>query len=180
MSASRKPLRPKLKDRLDNPGREYLNRARIRVAPSFEGLRPASPTASVSKRQNRARDTTPELILRKSLSAIGIRYRLHAADLPGNPDIVFRREKVAIFCDGDFWHGKHWKRRKAKLALGHNGLYWVAKIQTNIDRDRRNRRVLRRQGWRVLRFWESEIRQCATAVGLRISLILEERRSLQP
>jgi len=78
--------------------------------------------------------------------------------LPGKPDIVFRRARVAVFVDGDFWHGRDWKRRKRRLELGANSAYWVKKISSNRARDRRHSGALRRLGWRVVRFWESEMK----------------------
>jgi len=125
--------------------------------PSFEGYHPASDTASRVKRRTPRRDTTPELTLRKHLWAAGARYRLHDPDLPGRPDIIFRRARVAVFCDGDFWHGRNWTALRAKLIRGANPDYWLRKIGANIARDRRTSRALRTQGWTVVRLWESEI-----------------------
>jgi DNA mismatch endonuclease (patch repair protein) len=88
---------------------------------------------------------------------LGIRYRLHAADLPGKPDIVFRAARVVVFCDGDFWHGRRWSERREKLKRGINASYWTAKIAANMARDRRIARLLRRQGWTVVRLWETDI-----------------------
>lgn len=65
---------------------------------------------------------------------------------------------MVIFCDGDFWHGRDWKTRKAKLQGGHNPKYWVAKIERNIARDREQEEALDEAGWSVLRFWESDIK----------------------
>jgi DNA mismatch endonuclease (patch repair protein) len=64
---------------------------------------------------------------------------------------------VVVFCDGDFWHGRDWLRRRRKLVAGANAAYWVAKIAANIARDRRNTRLLRHQGWTVVRLWETDI-----------------------
>jgi len=68
---------------------------------------------------------------------------------------VFVRARLAVFCDGDFWHGRNLEQRLAKLAGGHNAAYWVKKVQTNVDRDARNVAALVAAGWRVLRFWEA-------------------------
>ena len=105
----------------------------------------------------RAKNTKAEIRLRKLLSARGLRFRLHRAGLPGRPDVVFVSKKIAVFCDGDYWHGRHWKRRKAKVLLGVRAKYWVNKIETNIARDRRNNRDLKRLGWTILRYWETDI-----------------------
>jgi DNA mismatch endonuclease (patch repair protein) len=78
-------------------------------------------------------------------------------DLPGKPDIVIGKAKVAIFCDGDFWHGRNLKARLRKLGTGHNASYWVSKIQSNVKRDRKYKKSLQRDGWLVFRVWESDI-----------------------
>jgi DNA mismatch endonuclease (patch repair protein) len=125
--------------------------------PRFATLKPSSESASRIKQRNRSRDTKAEMLLRKELWRRGLRYRLHAADLPGKPDIVFRRARVVVFCDGDFWHGRRWKVRREKLARGSNAPYWTAKIAANVNRDRRNTKTLRRSGWAVIRLWETDI-----------------------
>ena len=107
---------------------------------------------------NRARDTSAELLLRRALWKRGLRYRLHVRSLPGKPDIVFRRQYVAVFVDGDFWHGRKWAQRKSKLKRGSNSSYWVRKIKYNIDRDQLVAKELERQGWLVVRLWEGDIR----------------------
>ena len=110
----------------------------------------------------RSRDTGPEIALRRALHARGVRYRLHAADVPGRPDIVVRTRKVAVFVDGDLWHGNpdEWRRRgKQDLAsmFPTRTAWWVAKIQRNIDRDRAVDEQLKSRGWRVLRLWASAV-----------------------
>jgi DNA mismatch endonuclease (patch repair protein) len=125
--------------------------------PRFSSFKPTSATASRIKQQNRSRDTKAEVLLRKELWRRGLRYRLHVPDLPGKPDIVFRRARVVVFCDGDFWHGRDWRVRLEKLARGANAPYWTAKIAANVARDRRNTRLLRAAGWTVLRLWETDI-----------------------
>jgi DNA mismatch endonuclease (patch repair protein) len=79
------------------------------------------------------------------------------ASLPGRPDIVFPRRRVVVFCDGDFWHGRQLRRRLKRLAKGHNAQYWVAKVQRNVERDRKQQAELERAGWLVLRYWETDI-----------------------
>jgi DNA mismatch endonuclease (patch repair protein) len=86
-----------------------------------------------------------------------LRFRKNVATLPGKPDIVFREKRVAVFCDGDFWHGRNWVQRRRKLLNGANHSYWIIKIQTNIDRDKRHNRELRKLGWKVVRLWETDI-----------------------
>ncbi|NEV64014.1 very short patch repair endonuclease [Thiorhodococcus minor] len=128
-----------------------------RIAPRFDALSPASKQASAVKRKNRAKGSGAEALLRKRLWARGLRYRLHAKELPGKPDIVFRKLRLAVFVDGDFWHGRDWDQRQRKLAQGHNPGYWVEKIRYNLERDRRNTLELESRGWRVLRLWETDI-----------------------
>jgi DNA mismatch endonuclease (patch repair protein) len=129
------------------------------LRPSYRGLRPASAKATAAARgSSRKTDTGCEVTLRRALWAAGCRYRKNVRTLPGRPDVVFLGAKVAVFCDGDFWHGRDWKSRQQKLRRGTNADYWLAKIQRNMERDRENSRLLREMGWIVLRFWESEVR----------------------
>jgi DNA mismatch endonuclease (patch repair protein) len=88
---------------------------------------------------------------------MGFRFRKNDRRLPGKPDIVFSRERIVVFCDGDFWHGRNWDERKKKLKKGANPSYWVAKIQANIDRDRRYDAQLGELGWSIIRLWELDI-----------------------
>ncbi len=106
------------------------------------------------------------------LWAAGCRFRVDLQELPGRPDIVFTKAKLAIFCDGDFWHGNDWPQRKAKLSRGTNAEYWIAKIERNMERDLAVAAELRAQGWIVLRFWESEIRRNPRQVcGLILNIL---------
>ncbi len=102
-------------------------------------------------------DTRVERVLRSKLHRMGYRFRKNVSNMPGKPDIVFSKKKLAVFIDGDFWHGKKWASRKRKLEKGTNADYWVKKIAGNIERDRENTNELRTLGWEVLRFWESEV-----------------------
>lgn len=136
--------------------------------PSFKGLVPVSEASSRIKRANRGRDTIPELLLRRELWRMGLRYRKNVQDLPGRPDLIFVRAKVAVFCDGDFWHGRDWPARRAKLERGANGAYWSAKIARNIERDFRNTTLLQQSGWHVVRVWESDIKQDPYAAACRV------------
>ncbi len=143
-------------------------------SPSYKGLRPASPAATTSARaSSRKSDTKPELLLRRALWAAGHRYRKNVGDLPGSPDMVFLRARLAVFCDGDFWHGRDWPTRRAKLAHGHNAAYWTAKIERNMARDEQVNAALEALGWRVLRFWEGEIKKEADRVVKRIEVELQ-------
>lgn len=138
--------------------------------PSFKGRTARSSQASAAARgASRKRDTKCELVLRRALWVAGLRYRKDVAKLPGRPDIVFARERIAVFCDGDFWHGRDWEARKEKLSSGHNAPYWVAKIERNIKRDRERDRVLSDAGWLVLRFWETDILANVDAIADRVA-----------
>src|SRR5437667_9572629 len=96
-------------------------------APSFVGLRPSSDASSRCKTANRSRNTRAETTLRRELWKSGLRFRANVKTLPGRPDIVFSQAKVAVFCDGDFWHGRNWRTVKKKLSRGWNSGYWQAK-----------------------------------------------------
>ncbi|HTU18668.1 MAG TPA: very short patch repair endonuclease [Gemmataceae bacterium] len=136
--------------------------------PSYKGFTPASEAASRAKRANRKKDTAHELLLRRAVWRLGLRYRKHVSNLPGNPDLVFRRARVLVFCDGDFWHGRNWHKLKAQLKRRHNAAYWLAKISRNRERDRHNAAFLEAQGWLVLRFWESDIKKDPASAALII------------
>jgi len=149
--------------------------------PRYHTLKPSSARASAAARgSSRKVDTKPELLLRRALWMKGFRYRKNRTDLPGAPDIVFPGARVTVFVDGDFWHGKNWKARKAKLAQGHNANYWIRKIERNIARDRERSHELRAAGWLVLRVWESEVYNNVGEVVRRIDLTLRQRTPVQP
>ena len=96
-----------------------------------------------------------ETILAKSLWNSGIRYRKNYKKLPGSPDIAITKYKIAIFVDGEFWHGFDWENRKKKLKK--NKEYWIEKIEENIARDTRNNELLIKDNWTVIHFWEKEV-----------------------
>lgn len=109
----------------------------------------------------RSENTTPELALRRELWKRGYRYRINYKKLPGKPDIVFTRKKIAIFCDGDYWHGHNWALRgipSLKEELDAYTPYWRKKILRNIERDKRITAQLLDMGWTVIRLWESDIK----------------------
>ncbi len=107
-------------------------------------------------RRVKAKDTAPELAVRRLLTRMGLRYRLHRADLPGKPDIVMPGRKLAIFVHGCFWHG-HDCPRGARVPKA-NREYWEAKIGRNRARDIEHRAGLAVKGWRVLTVWECELK----------------------
>jgi DNA mismatch endonuclease, patch repair protein len=113
----------------------------------------------------RAKNTKPELALRRALWAAELRgYRLHRRDLPGRPDIVFSRARIAIFVDGAFWHG-----HPSAFTRGKSGSYWDQKIARNMARDVEANASLVAQGWTVIRFWDFELRRhlydCVALIG---------------
>lgn len=85
----------------------------------------------------------------------GIRYRLNDKRLPGSPDIAISKARIAVFLDGEFWHGKDWAHKKTKLKRNRN--YWIQKIEENMARDKRVDNQLQEAGWQVLHFWEKEV-----------------------
>ena len=101
-----------------------------------------------------SKDTKAELLLRKALYHNGYRFRKNWNALPGRPDIVLTKQKIAIFCDGEFFHGKDYDKKK---PVDHNHAYWDAKIRRNMERDLEVTRQLRSMGWVVLRFWNRDV-----------------------
>lgn len=152
------------------PIKEQPGRPRRFRSPSFEGFRAASEASSRAMRGNKARDTQPELLLRRALRVHSLEYHTHEGSLPGRPDLVFPAARLAVFCDGDFWHGRYWSRLKKELAGRANAEYWIAKIAANRARDGRLRRELRKAGWTVLRVWETDIRRNPDAVAREIAM----------
>ena len=145
---------------------------RRRKTPSFDGFEPASPLSSQIKKANTNRGTSQELALQTELSKLGLRFKKNTAVLPGCPDIVFPQARLAVFCDGDFWHGRDWTVLRRKLGRGTNAAYWCAKISRNRKRDREVNMLLRKSGWRVLRIWESLIKKDPRAVALELKKVL--------
>lgn len=111
----------------------------------------------------RNRDTKPEMQLRRELHSRGLRYRTHTS-LFGRPDLVFAGPRVAVFVDGDYWHGNTWRLRGAEslesyLAGRANSEFWRTKILRNIERDEQVNEHLASEGWSVIRIWESDIKR---------------------
>lgn len=114
------------------------------------------------------KDTKPEIKLRKALWHAGVRYRKNDKTLPGKPDIVITKYKIAIFVDGDFWHGNPLYRSKHVRT---NSDFWNKKIHTNIERDKEVNDQLTEMGWMVIRIWESDIKK---DINKCIDIILRE------
>ena len=102
----------------------------------------------------KGKDTGLEISVRSALHRRGLRFRKHVKDLPGKPDIVFNRLKVAVFVDGDFWHGYRFPTWEYKLSE-----FWRKKISQTRKRDVKNHRKLREMGWTVIRLWQHELKR---------------------
>lgn len=115
------------------------------------------PRRSALMSRVRKKGTEPEMVVRKALHAKGYRYRLHTKDLPGCPDIIFKKDKVAIFIHGCFWHGHTCPHGSRKPKS--NTEYWIPKIEKNMARDHQNVIKLENLGWRTLTLWECDIKR---------------------
>ena len=109
-------------------------------------------TRSYNMSRIQGHNTKPEIRVRKLLHGMGFRYRLHVKDLPGKPDLVFPRAQAVLFVHGCFWHMHRCKYGKPAPAT--NRTFWAEKRRGNADRDKRNRRNLRKAGWHVFEIWE--------------------------
>ena len=128
-------------------------------------------------KQITSEDTKPEIKLRKALWHRGYRYRKNYKELPGKPDIAITKYNLAIFVDGEFWHG--YKKKKKKQKLSRNRDYWIPKIEGNMKRDQKYNRKLKEMGWEVLRFWatkeiEDNLEKCVKQVEDKIEEIKME------
>jgi DNA mismatch endonuclease (patch repair protein) len=124
----------------------------------------------------KSRNTRPELALRKALWHQGLRFRVNYQKLPGKPDIAFTKAKIAVFCDGDYWHGHNWALRGMKdldEELLRYSEFWAKKISRNIQRDEDVNRQLDEMGWQVIRIWESEIKGNIAGSVQKISICLK-------
>jgi len=106
-------------------------------------------------RRVKSRNTSTEISVRKLLHRLGLRFRLHRTDLPGKPDIVLPRHRVAVFVNGCFWH-QHRKCKRATVPAANHD-WWSGKLARNVERDRANVLLLKKMGWRVLTVWECEL-----------------------
>jgi DNA mismatch endonuclease (patch repair protein) len=127
-------------------------------------------TRSAVMSRIRGKDTGPERAVAEALRARGWDFETHARDLPGRPDILFRAAMVAVFVDGDFWHGWRFPVWRDKLSEK-----WEAKIEANRRRDARNFRRLRRAGWKVVRIWEHQVERDLPACIGRVEELLPRK-----
>jgi DNA mismatch endonuclease (patch repair protein) len=122
------------------------------------GLKPDEVTLqrSANMRAIKARDTKPELIVRKLITQLGFRYRLHRKGLPGRPDLAFPGRRAIIFVHGCYWH-RHSCRRGRSLPAT-NARFWKEKLEKNARRDKKHINALREMGWRTLVIWQCELK----------------------
>lgn len=121
------------------------------------------------------KDTSPEKLLRSLLHADGYRYRLHAKELPGKPDIVFRKRKVAIFVHGCFWH-RHSGCKQATIPK-ENADFWQEKFSKNVERDERHVSALESAGWKVATVWECELEKHPDECAKGIKKLLRDAKN---
>ena len=123
--------------------------------------------------QIRSKNTTPEMNVRRATHALGLRFRLHGADLPGKPDLVFRRWNTALFVHGCFWHSHHCERARLPKT---NVDYWTKKLQRNTVRDKETIRLLKKSGWRCAVIWECQAKDPAKLDRILRRLFASDRR----
>ena len=125
-------------------------------------------------RSVKGRDTGPEMLVRRTVHGMGYRYRLHQANLPGKPDLVFPSHKKVIFVHGCFWHG-HDCARGARIPKS-NRDYWLKKIERNRQRDLQSGKELTKSGWLVLTIWECQMKD-REALKFQLSQFLSNAKS---
>ncbi len=157
----------------------YKDPYKIIKVPRFEeaGGFYTTKKRSLNMSKIRAKNSKPELIFRRALWKANIRYRTHVKALPGSPDIAIKKYKLALFVDGNFWHGYHWEKRKMQIKTNRD--FWIPKIERNMQRDRENRILLENKGYTVMRFWEHEIKQHLEACINQVKLYIETAKSIK-
>lgn len=125
---------------------------------------------------NKSTGTKPELLLAKTLWHMGCRYRKNDKSITGKPDLCFKKYKIAVFVDGEFWHGKDWEIRKNDIQTNRD--FWINKIERNIKRDIENNTLLQQQGWQVFRFWGRDIIKNPTAAATQVTQAIYEKQHL--
>lgn len=133
-------------------------------------------TPEISKRMAnvRLKEGKAEKILARALWKLGFRYRKNYKKLPGSPDIAILKYHIAVFVDGEFWHGEDWEHRKEQLKS--NRSYWIEKIEENISRDKRNDMLLAEMGWTPIHFWEKEVNKELDVCVDKITTVIETRK----
>lgn len=133
-----------------------------------------TPERSKIMSKIRGKNTKPELVFRKALWKAGYRYRIDYKKLIGKPDIALKKYKTVVFIDGEYWHGHNWEVRKLKIKT--NRAFWIAKIERNMQRDREVNAELKRLGYTVFRFWETEIKKELESCLKRVTIHLETKK----
>lgn len=123
----------------------------------------------------KGKDTSIERILSRALWRRGLRFRKNSSSVYGHPDISIKKYRIAIFCDGDFWHGYDWENRKNSIKSHRD--YWIPKIERNIKKDVEVNHVLHGMGYTVIRLWEHEIRKDADDAADMIMRIVNEKKN---
>ena len=131
-------------------------------------------TRSVVMSRIKGRDTGPERAMADAFSSWELTWESHVRELPGRPDFVFRDDRVAVFVDGDFWHGWRFPQWRDKLSDK-----WEAKIDATRRRDARNRQRLRRMGWKVVRIWEHQIERSPDRCLVKVVSFLRPDAKIQ-
>ena len=134
-----------------------------------------STTPEISKRMAHVhlREGESEKAFAKALWKQGFRYRKNYKKLPGSPDIAILKYHIAVFIDGEFWHGKDWNQKKNQLIS--NKSYWIEKIEENIARDQRNDLLLTDMGWKPIHFWEKEVKKSLPSCVERVISVISNR-----
>ncbi len=122
----------------------------------------------------KGKNTKPEITIRKAMWNEGIRYRINNAKIIGKPDITIKKYKLAIFIDGEYWHGYNWKLKKTKIKTNRD--YWIKKIEGNMQRDKYNDSILKENGWTVLHFWEQETKIALDKCLAKIKLVIKKHQ----
>jgi DNA mismatch endonuclease (patch repair protein) len=128
-------------------------------------------TRSENMSRIRSKNTTIEVLLGKAMWHLGLRYRKHDKTVFGKPDFVFKRKKIAVFCDSEFWHGKY--LMEGKYIPKTNAIFWISKLKKNIQRDTDVNAFLQIEGWTVVRFWEEDIRKDSERCALKVKLLVK-------
>ena len=127
---------------------------------------------SYNMKKVKNKDSKIELALRAELWKRGLRYRKNVNSIFGNPDIAFKKYRIAVFCDSEFWHGYNWSERKKDFKS--NQEFWIPKIERNMERDKEVTLSLEEAGWTVLRFWGNDIKknleQCADQIEATLKM----------
>jgi DNA mismatch endonuclease (patch repair protein) len=125
-------------------------------------------------KQIKYKNSQIEILLKKELWSRSVRYRKNVNGIFGKPDLVFIKEKIAVFCDSEFWHGYNWNIKKKEIKTRKE--FWIPKIERTIERDKEVTQYLRKEGWLVIRFWGNLIKKRASKCAYRVEKAIRKRR----